>query len=87
MGISAFAKRRPIVTCYGLVFAISWGLGLIVLSPDTFVRQQADLASAVAPPLCCSARRPERRRLTVRRPGARPGGDAGPSVAIAYVAS
>jgi membrane protease YdiL (CAAX protease family) len=37
MGISAFAKRHPIVTYYGLMFAISWGLGLIVLGSDGFV--------------------------------------------------
>jgi uncharacterized protein len=36
-GISALARRHPIVTYYGLVFAISWGLGLIVLGPETFV--------------------------------------------------
>ena len=37
MGISAFAKRHPVVTYYGLMFAISWGFGLIVLGPDGFV--------------------------------------------------
>jgi membrane protease YdiL (CAAX protease family) len=37
MGISAFATRHPIVTYYGLMFAISWGLGLMVLGPDGFV--------------------------------------------------
>jgi CAAX protease family protein len=37
MGISAFAKRHPVVTYYNLMFAISWGFGLIVLGPDGFV--------------------------------------------------
>jgi len=37
MGVSAFAKRHPVVTYYGLMFATSWGLGLIVLGPDGFV--------------------------------------------------
>ena len=36
MGIS-LAKRHPVVTYYGLMFAISWGFGLIVLGPDGFV--------------------------------------------------
>jgi CAAX protease family protein len=37
MGISAFAKRHPVVTYYALMFAISWGFGLMVLGPDGFV--------------------------------------------------
>jgi len=37
MGISVFAKRHPVLTYYGLMFAISWGFGLIVLGPDGFV--------------------------------------------------
>jgi len=37
MGISVFAKRHPVLTYYGLMFAISWGVGLIVLGPDGFL--------------------------------------------------
>lgn len=45
MNIEAFIKKHPVLTFYLLVFAISWGAGLLLLGPGGFLGTSATTPS------------------------------------------